>query len=150
MRTPRRTLLPAFLLIVALVCALASPAQAGTRAERNRKKLLGFVNDVRRDHGLARFKELPRLSDLAWQHSLHMARQRRLYHTKDLGSKLRSWSPTRWGENVGVGPSIWRIVRMWERSPAHLYNMVHPGFHRAGVGVVYARGAYWATLIVIG
>lgn len=150
MRTPRRTLLPPFLLIVVLACTLSTgPAQAGTRAERYRAKLLRFVNDVRVDHGVSRFKEVPRLSELAWKHSLHMARQRRLYHTQDLSSKLRSWSPTRWGENVGVGPSIWKIVRMWVRSPEHRANMINPGFHRAGVGVVFARGAYWATLILI-
>jgi uncharacterized protein YkwD len=44
---------------------------------------------------------------------------------------------------------MWKIVRMWERSPGHHYNLVSGKFHRAGVGVVYTHGGYWATLIVI-
>jgi uncharacterized protein YkwD len=150
MRTPRRTLLPASLLIVVLFCtSIAGPASAGSRAARFREKLMHFVNDERRDRGVAPLREVDGLSDLAREHSIHMARQRRLFHTHDLSKKVRAWKPTRWGENVGVGGSIWRIVRMWEQSPPHLSNMVGAGFRRAGAGVVYTRGAYWATLIVI-
>lgn len=150
MRTPRRTLLPIPLLVLVLLCTLwAGPASAGNRAERYRTKLLGFVNDVRRDHGVKALRELSGLSDLARDHTLSMVRQRRLFHTSDLGKKVRTWSPSRWGENVGMGTSIWRIVRMWERSSAHYANMVNRSFRRAGVAVVYAKGSYWATLIVI-
>lgn len=150
MRTPRRTLLPVPLLVFALLLTLwASPASAGDRAERYREKLLGFVNDVRREHGIEALGELSGLSDLARDHTLSMARQRRLFHTIDLGEKVQAWRPSTWGENVGVGPSIWRIVQTWERSSAHYANMVNRSHRRAGVSVVYAKGAYWATLIVI-
>jgi uncharacterized protein YkwD len=149
MRTPRRASLPVSLLLVVLICTLsAPPAQAGTRVQRAGTKLLGFVNDVRAERGIAPLKGVDGLSSLAQRHSLHMARQHRLFHTKDLRTRLRSWKPTMWGENVGIGPSLWRIARMWESSPEHLANMVNPRFHHAGVGVVFARGAFWATLIV--
>jgi uncharacterized protein YkwD len=150
MRTPRRTLLPTVLLLVALLCVLwASPATAGNRAERYRTKLLGMVNDIRTDRGIKPLRELSGLSDIAREHTLAMARQGRLFHTQDLGKKVQSWSPTRWGENVGFGPSIWSIVRMWRQSPGHYANMVGRGYHRAGVAVVYTKGVYWATLVVI-
>jgi uncharacterized protein YkwD len=150
MRTPRRTLLPVPFLVFALLLTLwAGPATAGDRAERYREKLLGFVNDVRREHGIKALGELSGLSDLARDHTLSMARQRRLFHTNDLGKKVQAWRPSTWGENVGVGPSIWRIVQMWERSSEHYAIMVNRSYRRAGVSVVYARGAYWATLIVI-
>lgn len=149
MRTPRRTLPVALLVFALLVTLWAGPASAGNRAERYREKLLGFVNEVRRDHGIKALRELSGLSDVARDHTLSMVRQRRLFHTGDLGKKVRAWSPSRWGENVGVGPSIWRIVQMWERSPAHYVNMVNGSYHRAGVAVVYAKDAYWATLVVI-
>jgi uncharacterized protein YkwD len=133
-----------------LLCTpVAGSAQAATRGERFGDKLLGYVNGVRAERGLVPYREVPTLSSLAREHSLHMARQRRLFHTRDLGSRVRAWRPNWWGENVGVGPSMWRIVQMWERSPGHLVNMVRPGYHRVGVGVVYTHGAYWATLIVI-
>lgn len=150
MRTPRRTLLPVLPLVVAMLCVLwAGPATAGNRAERQREKLLGFVNDVRTDRGVKPLRELSGLSDIARSHTLAMARQGRLFHTQDLAKKVRSWSPVRWGENVGYGPSIWRVVKMWQRSPSHYANMIGRGFHRAGVAVIYAKGWYWATLIVI-
>jgi uncharacterized protein YkwD len=150
MRSRRRTLLPVLPLLIALLCVLwAGPASAGDRAERYREKLLGFVNDVRARHGVAPLRELSGLSDIARDHTLSMVRQGRLFHTQDLATKVKSWRPVRWGENVGYGPSIWKLVRMWDRSPSHHANLVGRGFHRAGVAVVYAKGWYWATLIVI-
>jgi uncharacterized protein YkwD len=150
MRSPRRTLLPAFLLLVVLLCVqMVAPAQAITRAQAMREKLLYFVNEERRVRGVAPLREVSGLSDLARAHTLEMERQRRLFHTSRLGAKLSSWSPTYWGENVGMSTSIRSIVRMWEQSSAHRYNMVSSRFHRVGASVVFDGRYYWATLIVI-
>lgn len=133
-----------------MLCGLwTAPAQAITRAEAMREKLLYLVNEERRVRGVAALREVDGLSDIARAHTLQMVKQRRLFHTNDLGSKLSPWSPTRWGENVGVGPSIWSVVRMWEQSAAHRHNMVSPWYRRAGVSVVFDGKYYWATLIVI-
>lgn len=137
-------------LVVMLVMATADFGVAGTRAQRFRAKLYGFVNDYRAAHGLDRLRDDRELSKLAWRQSLRMAKQRRLFHTADLGSKLRSWKVTVWGENIGAGPSIWGVYKMWTKSDAHRRNLLGPRFRRSGIGVVRARGGYWITMIYYG
>lgn len=138
-------------LSAALISApLAGPAHAGTRAERYRAKVFSFVNHFRAHAGLGALRDAPKVDELAWKHSLHMARERRLFHTSDLTQKLRHLKPSAWGENVGVGPSIWRVFKMWCDSAPHRANMLNGRYHAAGVGVVYAHGGYWLTLIFYG
>lgn len=137
-------------LVVMLVMATAAPGVAGTRAQRYRAKLYGFVNNYRATHGLDRLRDDKALSKLAWRHSLRMARQRHLFHTADLKLKLQSWKVTFWGENIGAGPSIWKTYKMWTKSDAHRRNLLSPRFRRSGVGVVHARGGYWITMIFYG
>lgn len=137
-------------LVVMLVVATAAPGVAGTRAQRFRAKLYGFVNDYRADHGRVKLRDDRALSKLAWRHSLRMAKQRRLFHTADLNVKLRSWKVTVWGENIGAGPSIWGVFKMWTKSDAHRRNLLDTRFRRSGVGIVHTRGGYWITMIYYG
>lgn len=129
---------------------LAGPAHAGTRAGRYRAKMLSFVNDFRAHAGLGSLRDDRKVDDLAWNHSLHMARDRRLFHTTDLTQKLRYLDPSAWGENVGVGTSIWRVFKAFRDSAPHRANMLNSRYHAAGVGVVRAHGGYWITMIFYG
>jgi uncharacterized protein YkwD len=140
------------LLIVALVLAVgltsAAPASAGTRSAR--AKMFHFVNAYRRDHGRRVLRESKDVDRLAQHHSRLMAADRKLFHSSGLSTKLRSHKPSTWGENIGMGPSVWAVFKAWTRSSEHRANMLRRGFRHAGVGVVRAHGALWITMIFYG
>ncbi|MGE5226636.1 MAG: CAP domain-containing protein [Planctomycetaceae bacterium] len=149
MRTsPRIVLIVA--LVVALLLAADGQSYAGTRAARTRHKLLGFVNDFRRSEGLPVLKIDLVLSKFAWHHSLKMARERSLFHSTLLGTKVKQRGGSTWGENVGMGGSLWSVFAAWKKSAPHLRNLKYRRFRHAGIGVVYAHGAYWITLDLYG
>jgi uncharacterized protein YkwD len=146
---PRRTV-PSVLVAVVVVAALAGPAHTGHRSDRARAKTFSFVNHFRRHAGRKPLKNAPALTKLAWNHSLHMARSRRLFHTRSLSIRMRAWHPRVYGENVGVGPSIWRVFKMWTKSKPHRANLLDRRFTHAGVGVIHTHNAYWMTMIFYG
>ena len=138
-------------MFVVLVVSLAiGPAHAATRSVRARAKVFALVNRYRHQHGLSPLRENHALDRTARRHSAMMGSQRRLFHSTDLQSKLRTYHPSTWGENVGMGPSVWRVFKAWTRSSEHRANMLNRRFDHAGVGVVYSRGAYWITMIFYG
>jgi len=63
---------------------------------------------------------------------------------------VRPYGATSWGENVCMAGTIRRTKVLWMHSPEHRYNMLHASYHRAGVGVVKARGWLWVTVIFYG
>jgi uncharacterized protein YkwD len=144
MRTPRSILIAA--LVVTLLVVTGGQASAGTRAERFRQKLFGFVNDYRVQNGRPALKEDPILDTYARSHSIKMAQSRTLFHSTTLGSKVRTRGGTSWGENVGMGPSIFSVFRAWVASSPHRANLLNGTFRFAGAGVVFSRRAYWITL----
>lgn len=136
---------------VVLVASLAvEPAHAGSRSVRARAKVFAQVNRYRHQHGVAALRENHSVDRTAWRHSQAMATQRRLFHSADLQAKLRTYHPSSWGENVGMGPSVWRVFKAWSRSSTHRANMLNRRFRHAGVGVVFARGSYWITMVFYG
>jgi uncharacterized protein YkwD len=147
MRTPRIFLI----VVLALTLSLhAIPAGAGTRAARYRAKLYGFVNDYRAQHGRRPLQNNAKLSTFAWNHSKRMAQARTLYHSTALDSKARSLGASTWGENIGMGRSIFQVFVAWRNSAPHRANMLSGRFRRAGIGVVRAHGAFWITLDLYG
>jgi uncharacterized protein YkwD len=148
MRSPRSILIAA--LVVTLLVATGGQAAAGTRTARMRHKLYGFVNDYRVQHGLPALKDDSVLDTYAWKHSIKMAEARTLFHSSTLESKVRARGGSIWGENVGMGPSIFSVFRAWVASSPHRANLLNGRFRWGGVGVVYARGAYWMTLDLYG
>ncbi|MGZ4131444.1 MAG: CAP domain-containing protein [Actinomycetota bacterium] len=145
---------PRIVLIVALVVALLLAADgqslAGTRSARYRHKLMGFLNDFRRSEGLPVLKDDLVLSRFAWRHSQRMGSERTLFHSSALATKVKHRGGSTWGENVGMGGSIWSVFRAWKKSPPHMANLKYKRFRHTGVGVVYAHGAYWITLDLYG
>lgn len=149
MRTsPRIVLIVA--LVVALLFATDGQSLAATRAGRYRHKLYGFLNDFRRSKGLPVLQDDPVLSRFAWRHSERMATERTLFHSSLLGTKVKRRGGSTWGENVGMGGSIWAVFKAWTKSAPHLANLMNRRFRHAGVGVVYAHRAYWITLDLYG
>lgn len=122
------------------------PAQAaGYRA-----RVFKLVNEFRRSHGVAAVHDSYDVNQLAKRHSRAMADKNLLFHSYDLGSKLRTKDARMWGENIGAMWSVRSTVRAWINSSSHRKIMLTRGFRRAGVGVVVARGHFWITMIFYG
>ena len=51
---------------------------------------------------------------------------------------------------LGYWESVWRVFKAWTRSSPHRANMLDRRFRHAGVGVVFARGSYWITMMFYG
>lgn len=125
-------------------------AHASFRVGHARAKVFAMVDRYRRQHGLPALRENYSVDRTAQRHAHAMASRRTLFHSADLSTKLRTFHPSLWGENVGMGPSVWRVYKAWTRSSDHRANMLNRRFHHAGVGVVFAHGAYWITMIFYG
>jgi uncharacterized protein YkwD len=140
------------ILLAAVLMAVApvTSAQAGTRSRHWSAKFLGFTNDYRAAHGVRPVSGNADLRYLAWRHSVAMAKARRIFHTYGLGTKLRAWHPTTWGENVGVSMTLWRMFKAFCSSGPHRQNLLNPRFKILGVGVVRAHSAYWVTMDFVG
>jgi uncharacterized protein YkwD len=136
------------LLVVALLAVTPSSARADDLTRRN--KMLRLLNAVRMNHALPTFRLNVDLSHFAWEHSRRMANQHRLFHTLDLYSRVRAYSPSTWGENVGYAGSLLRLRTLWMQSYSHRHNILKKAFRRIGIGVVVRNGRMWATTIFYG
>jgi len=150
MQRTLRAILPVLVASLLLVVTVPTAAGAGTRIERYRGKLMDLVNEKRQARGIPRLHIRAGLNDDAQRHSARMARERRLFHTPDLSSKVRTFRPHIWGENVGYGSTMRQVVNAWMRSAPHRSNLLNRRFDGTGVGVVRAGGRYWLTMIYIG
>jgi uncharacterized protein YkwD len=136
--------------VIALLASAWAPAQAGSRSPNYRARLLRIINDVRAHHGVKRVDLNLDLSRYAKRHSDEMADRRRLFHTNDLYSRVRAYRANAWGENVGVGGTLRRVVRAWMKSDGHRHNILERRFSKTGIGVVRRGGRVWLTQIFYG
>ena len=127
--------------------ATAPPAHATTTSEY---KMAHYVNNSRDSRGFAKLRVSGALSDLARKHSKQMAAAGSIFHTKDLGYTLRSYSWSVAGENVGRGGSLWDIHVAMMNSDGHRANILYRGFKKIGVGVVWSGGRVYVTEMFMG
>jgi uncharacterized protein YkwD len=146
----RRTI--CLILLAAALTAVvpATSAQAGTRAKIWATRFLRFTNQYRAAHGVHPVSGNFDLRMMALRHSEAMAKTRTLFHTYDLASKLQSWHPTTWGENIGVSWGLWPMFKGFCKSAPHRHNLLNPRFDILATGVVFAHGAYWVTMDFVG
>jgi uncharacterized protein YkwD len=137
-------------LCLALLLGATQPIAAGERGRVYRHRVQRLVNEARSRYGLHRVRLKPRLSEDAWRHSRRMARVRSLFHSGNLALLVRPYHARYWGENLGVGPRLRDIVRMWMRSAPHRANILNRHYRRSGVGVVRTGGRYWVTMMFYG
>ena len=100
-------------------------------------RMLAMINRKREAHGLHDVRPSRHLLRKARAHTRRMIRLNLLFHSR-LPEPL-AWRRS-WGENVGCGPSLRRIMHAMMRSPEHRANILRRGYHRAGMGVIEARG----------
>jgi uncharacterized protein YkwD len=141
--------LPIFALVV-VVLATGTATRTDAAELSRRDRMLRLLNKARRNHDLPILRLNRELSALAWTHSKRMARRNRVFHTKDLYSAVRSYSPSCWGENVGMAARLYRVRTLWMHSAGHRANILKQRFRRIGIGVVKARGGVWVTAIFYG
>jgi uncharacterized protein YkwD len=113
--------------------------------------VLCLLNQERARHGLPPLHANGRLQRAARRHSGDMVAHRIFSHYssngRDFSSRIRGAGYLRhahsWmvGENIGWGggslASARAMVNMWMHSPGHRANILAPGFHDIGIGVVY-------------
>jgi uncharacterized protein YkwD len=156
----RRILLPACVAAL-LVAAAPAAAQGGNCAGASavpgsaspstiKSVVLCLLNQERARHGLSPLHANGGLERAARRHSHDMVAHRIFSHRSSNGSDFssrirhagylkhaRSWSV---GENIGWGggslASARAMVDMWMHSPGHRANILAPGFHDIGIGVV--------------
>lgn len=148
MRSPRSIAIG--VAVVVALTALAVPGSAASRLDRRRDHLLVLVNDYRLHHGRVPLKMDPDLNRMAQHHSARMATERRLFHTNDLGTKLRTFRVRIWGENLGYATRVATVFNLWTKSSSHNENLLRRGFRRTGIGIVDSGGVLWITMIYYG
>ena len=136
----------------------AAPAQAATRATqgdcwRPHNAEHGFarkINSARSTQGLGTLRLDPELSKAARVHTREMARRAELYHTPQsrLTYRVRNWVVL--GENVGVGPTVDKLHRLFMNSASHRSNVLYQTYRHVGVGTLYRYGKLWVTVIFEG
>jgi len=132
--------------LAATTLAAATPASAPS----TRMKMLAWVNHARAEHHVHRLRMVRSVVGLAHDHNLAMAKKDRLFHTTDLGYKLRYVDWHSWGENVGAGVTPYGLFKAYMASAEHRANMLSTGFDRVGISFVERRGILWSTLIFYG
>ena len=143
-----RNLPIAALVVAVLVTGTASEADAGAIGRRDRMRHL--LNVVRKHHDLPTFRLNRELSSDALRHSRRMAQEGTVFHTRDLYGVVRSYSPSCWGENVGMAGRMRRVLRLWMQSSGHRANILRGAFRRVGIGVAKVNGSVWITVIFYG
>jgi uncharacterized protein YkwD len=139
--------------VAALTTGLAATtvgASTPANAQLRRAKMLAWVNHSRVEHHVPQLRMVRSVVGLAHAHNVAMAQKDRLFHTSDLGYKLRYVDWHSWGENVGAGVTPYGLFKAYMASPEHRANMLSTGFRRVGINFVQRRGILWSTLIFYG
>ncbi|HET9672641.1 MAG TPA: CAP domain-containing protein [Actinomycetota bacterium] len=136
------------LVVAMLLTGAVGEANAG--ALRRRDQMLHLLNGVRRNHDLPTVRLNRELSADALRHSRRMASKGSVFHTRDLYGLVRSYTPSCWGENVGMAGTMRTVLRLWMRSSGHRANVLRRSFRRVGIGVAKASGSVWITVIFYG
>jgi uncharacterized protein YkwD len=147
-RTP--PLLIAVIAVLALTLNMGVAHAGAFRPARARERVLHFVNHYRVEHGLRRVRENSDVDATAQHHANLMKDARTLFHSSNMWTKLRGHHANYWGENIGMGPSVWRVFKGWVHSSEHRANMLDRHFTHTGIGVAYSHGYFWITQIFYG
>jgi uncharacterized protein YkwD len=135
------------LLAVTMIAGFEGPAQATTL----RTKMFKIINRVRDHHRVHALRLNLDLSGIARHHSRRMAEDGTLFHSSNLGAKVRPYgSPTWWGENLAAAGTLRRVRKLWMHSSEHRANLLSRHFDHVGVGVVKSGGFVWVTAIFYG
>jgi uncharacterized protein YkwD len=154
----KRLLLLAMLPALSISAATPRVARAqGARSEIAAHQLLHLINLDRRDAGLAPLHLSSLLSMVALSHSEDMDQHGYFAHVSPSGlTPLNRFSDAHihyqmGGENIGytegvpLGQAIPLIEMMMMHSPHHRANLLRPGYHAVGIGVLQDGARVYVT-----
>lgn len=105
------------------------------------RSLRAMTNAFRAERGLRPLRAAARLTRIARNHSLRMARTEVFGHSGT--SRGFPWSPSRAaGENLALAGSPGAVMQLWKGSPAHREALLSPAFRRFGIGVLRTCTGY--------
>lgn len=132
------------------------PAHAQT-AQEEAEEMLGLVNALRADRGIAPLRLNTELNKAAYDHSFDMASNNYFSHTGLNGSTFSQrtmdagYTGSPRGENIAAGnASVINTFNQWVNSPGHLNNMLSSNANEMGIGHAIDNGStyrhYWTQL----
>ena len=110
------------------------------------------VNSIRKRHGVPPLRLDNRLVAAAREHSMDMARYKRMSHTGSKGSSpsdraRRKGYPAGAGENVAAGQtSVKAVMASWMKSPGHRKNILSRNYKAFGSGSCKSGIWYWTQM----
>ncbi len=139
--------------VLALTASLAtamSTLAPSAHATLRRERMLSWVNQARVSHGLHKLAMKDSVVKIAREHNLSMAKKRSLFHSTDLGYKLRYVDWHTWGENIGAGVDPYGLYKAYMASPDHRANVLGAKYDHVGISFVVRDGIMWSTMIFYG
>lgn len=144
----------AFLSLFFLIVFQHADAQT---AQQEAEEMLGLVNGIRADRGLAPLRLNTELNTAAYDHSYDMARNNYFSHTGLDGSTFSEraieagYTGSPRGENIAAGySSAKNTFNQWVNSPGHLNNMLNSDANEMGIGHATYNGStythYWTQI----
>lgn len=140
--------------LLTVLCALR-PSVALAGGPEHEQQVIGLVNSIRADSGLAPLSICPELTASARRYAEYMGKASFFGHQGPDGSTLVSRNEgagyTGWtimAENLAAGQTdAQAVVRAWMDSPSHRANILSPQVREIGVGYVFRPGSvyghYW-------
>ena len=120
------------------------PAAQAAAASNDESEFVRLVGDLRAEYGVGPLQPDGELRRVASAWTLKMTAAGKISHNPNLGTDFHgAWK--RLGENVGKGGSVQAIEDAFERSPAHLRNLIDPDFDAVSVTVVRDGGLIFVT-----
>lgn len=138
-------------MLAIFVLPLAQQTASG-EGHRRREALLQMTNASRDTNRVSSVDLTRRMSEIAREHSLKMARTQDLFHTNDPAKEyLKGVNWSTWGENVGVtGGSASDVHHAFMDSDGHRANILNAAFRHIAIGAVRRDGVLWVTVFFWG
>lgn len=144
----------AFLSVFFLIVFQNAYAQT---AQQEAEEMLGLVNDIRADSGIAPLRLNAELNTAAFDHSYDMASNNYFSHTGLNGSTFSEraiaagYTGSPRGENIAAGYStVANTFNQWVNSTGHLNNMLNSNSNEMGIGHATYNGStythYWTQI----
>jgi uncharacterized protein YkwD len=135
----------AILLLALATCVAAAPsasASSSRSARAYQSALVTAINGARAANGVGPLRVDLRLTAAAKGQSSYLAAAGKLDHLGPDGATVfdrlaqQGFHGHMVGENLAAGMGPAATVQAWLASPGHRMNLLEPGFHVLGVGVV--------------
>jgi uncharacterized protein YkwD len=123
-----------------LVAALSVPSTAIAHDQRPAERRMS-----RKIQHARIIRNIPRL-DHGWRLHRHGRQQVRRMHQCECVMHGPPPDCSYWGQNVGIGMSVWKLFRAFMDSDPHRANILNRNFTRFGVGTGWKDGLLYVAM----